>query len=177
MLCLTSFSAEEMEEGCSVHSIWLSDPFWELITWTPATASKPRTNVSVHQKRLKFTFMHPSVAEMVGQFSSEKHKANNLRNYYIFSNVLITKNILVASLHLSVQTAAVNPKLMKLCALHFLNTLSTQLFEIFPTYWHCKIIPSQNFRLSSPILMGHHNQFWFQINCSNFISSNSSLRQ
>lgn len=139
-------------------------------SWT-GVSTKPRTNISVHQKRLKFMLMHPSVAEMAGQFSSGKQREadkHDLRKDYIFSNVLIIQNILVASLHLSVQTAAVNPKLMKWCAPHFLSTYFTQVFETFPTHWHCKITPSQNFRLSSPPLADCHNQFWFQINYSNF---------
>lgn len=57
---------------------------------------------------------------------------------------------------------------MKWCAPHFLSTYFTQVFETFPTHWHCKITPSQNFRLSSPPLADCHNQFWFQINYSNF---------
>ena len=78
------------------------------------------------------------------------------------------------SLPLIIQTAAMNPKLLKWCAPSFLSTQKarctffTQLFGPFPRCRLYHITPSQNFRLSSPTVSDCHNQSRFQRNSNNF---------
>lgn len=105
--------------------------------------------------------------------NTASEKATFSLTYYLHKILWLQENFLL-NLTLNIQTAAMNPKLLKWCAPIFLSsqkarcTSFTQLFDEFPRCRLYQITPSQNFRLNNPSVPDCHKKFWFWRNSSNF---------